>query len=125
MAQQPTSELRYSDQDLQEFREIIEKKLERAREDLDFYLTSLQERADNPDTKVKGLDDGTSSAENERLNTLANRQQKLIQHLENALIRIQNKIYGVCRETGELIPKARLRAVPHATLSVEAKNARG
>jgi len=124
MAQKTTAELRYSDEDLQEFRAIIEKKLERAQDDLEFYTTSLKSMADNPDAKVKGLDDGTGSAEIERLNTLAGRQQKLIRHLENALIRIENKIYGVCRQTGELIPKARLRAVPHATLSVEAKNAR-
>jgi len=116
--------LRYSDEDLAEFRAIIEKKLSRAQDDLDFYRESLTAMAESPEAKVKGLDDGTSSAEMERLNTLAARQQKLIQHLRNAMQRIESKIYGVCRETGELIPKARLRAVPHATLSVEAKMAR-
>lgn len=116
--------LRYSDDELQEFRALIEKKLARAQDDLDFYRESLAAMADSPEAKVKGLDDGTSSAEMERLNTLAARQQKLMQHLRNALQRIESKIYGVCRETGELIPKARLRAVPHATLSVEAKMAR-
>ena len=117
--------VRYSDEDLQEFRTLIEKKLRRAQSDLDFYKESLQEMAANPDAKVKGLDDGTSSAETERLNDLAGRQQKLIRHLEQALMRIDNKVYGICRETGSLIPKQRLLAVPHATLSMEAKMSRG
>lgn len=115
---------RYSDDDLEEFRAAIEKKLARARDDRDFYLDSIEQMAGGPETKVKGLDDGTSSSEVERLNTLAARQQKLIRHLESALIRIENKVYGVCRETGELIDKKRLMAVPHATLSVAAKMAR-
>ena len=117
--------LRYSDEDLEEFRAAIQTKLTRAQQDLDFYKDSLREMADNPDAKVKGLDDGTSSAETERLNDLAGRQQKLIRHLEQALTRIDNKIYGICRETGTLIPKQRLLAVPHATLSMEAKLSRG
>ena len=125
MGTNANSELRYSDEELSEFRAILEKKLSRAKDDFDFYLESLKEMADNPDSKVKGLDDGTISAENERLNTLASRQQKLIKHLEAALTRIENRSYGVCRETGVLIPKERLRAVPHATLSMEAKLARG
>jgi len=70
---------------------------------------------------VKGLDDGTGSAESDRITSMASRQQNLIQHLENAKIRIKNKVYGVCRQTGKLISKERLRAVPHATLSIEAK----
>lgn len=119
------SELRYSDEELNEFKIILEKKLSRAQDDFDFYLESLKEMADNPDAKVKGLDDGTVSVENERLNSLASRQQKLIKHLEAALTRIENRSYGVCRETGTLIPKERLKAVPHATLSMEAKLARG
>lgn len=116
--------LRYSDDELAEFRTLIEKKLARAQDDLDFYRDSLAALADSPEAKVKGLDDGTSAAETERLNTLAGRQLKLMQHLRNALQRIEGRVYGVCRQTGELIPKARLRAVPHATLSVEAKLAR-
>ena len=124
MTDAATVSTRYSDDDLQEFRAVIEKKLARAIDDRDFYLASLNEMADGPETKVKGLDDGTASAEVERLNTLAARQQKLIRHLEAALIRVDNKVYGVCRETGDLIPKQRLMAVPHATLSVEAKLAR-
>ena len=120
-----TTSNRYSDEELLEFRTLIEKKISRAQSDLDFYKESLQETADNPDSKVKGLDDGTGSAEIERLNDLAGRQQKLIRHLEQALTRIDNKVYGVCRETGNLIPKQRLLAVPHATLSMEAKMSRG
>jgi len=81
----------------------------------------LEEMADNPDAKIKGLDDGLGTMETEHINTLASRMQKHIQHLENAKIRIKNKVYGVCRETGKLISKERLRAVPHATLSIEAK----
>jgi len=115
---------RYSDQELEEFRVLIQNKLEEARKQLDFCLQQLDEMADNPDAKVKGLDDGTGTAENERLTTIASRQRKYIQHLENALLRIDNKVYGICRETGKLIPKARLMAVPHATLSIEAKENR-
>ena len=117
---------RYSDEELQEFEKLIDAKLEKAKEQLDFYLEQLEEQADNPDTKIKGLDDGIGTAESERLTSLAVRQRKLIQHLENAKIRIKNKIYGICRVTGKLISKERLRAVPHATLSIEAKqNRRG
>jgi len=115
---------RYSDEELEEFRKLIEEKLNMAKEQLDFYLNQLSDMADNPDSKIKGLDDGIGTAENERLSSMAARQRKHIQHLENALIRIQNKVYGVCRETGKLISKERLRAVPHATLSIEAKEKR-
>lgn len=115
---------RYSDEELEEFRSLIQEKLDKARDELKFYREQLSEIADNPDSKVKGLDDGVGTQENERLYTLASRQQKLIKHLENALIRIQNKVYGICRETGQLISKERLRAVPHATLSIAAKNSR-
>ena len=116
--------LRYSDAELEEFREVINRKLARAQDDLDFYVASAQEHAASPESKVKGLDDGTGTAEMERLQTLAARQQKLIQHLQNALARIDAKVYGVCRATGELIPKARLKVVPHATLTLEAKESR-
>lgn len=121
---QNAEKTRYSDEELEEFRALIQGKLDKARKELDFYLDQLSEMADNPDAKVKGLDDGIGTVENERLTSMASRQRKLIQHLENALIRIQNKVYGVCRETGKLISKERLRAVPHATLSIEAKNSR-
>ena len=112
---------RYSDAELAVFENLIVSKLESAQGQLEFYMTQLKEMAQNPDTKVKGLDDGHSTVESERLTTLAGRQRKLISHLDNALIRIKNKIYGVCRESGVLISKERLMAVPHATLSIAAK----
>lgn len=121
---QNAEKTRYSDEELEEFRVLIQEKLDKARKELDFYLDQLSDMADNPDAKVKGLDDGIGTAENERLTNMASRQRKLIRHLENALIRIQNKVYGVCRETGKLISKERLRAVPHATLSIDAKKSR-
>ena len=112
---------RYSNNELSEFQKIIEEKLIEAKKQLMFYKNQLSEMADNPDTKVKGLDDGLSTVENERLSSMALRMQKHIQHLENAKLRIQNKVYGICRVTGKLIAKERLVAVPHATLSIEAK----
>ncbi len=114
---------RYSDAELEEFDKLIDDKLIVAREQLEFYLKQLEDMAENPDNKIKSLDDGMSSLESERISSMAARQQKLLQHLENAKIRIKNKVYGVCRETGRLISKERLRAVPHATLSIEAKQA--
>ncbi len=112
---------RYSDIELKEFEDLIEGKLTESRKQLNFYISQLSESADNPDSKVKGLDDGIGTAENERMTTLAARLNKHIQHLENAKLRIQNKVYGICRVSGKLISKERLRAVPHATLSIEAK----
>lgn len=116
-----TEKTRYSDEELKEFETLIDEKLTKAKEQLNFYLTQLEELADNPDTKIKGLDDGIGSIESDRITAMASRQQNLIQHLENAKIRIKNKVYGICRGTGKLISKERLRAVPHATLSIEAK----
>jgi len=115
---------RYTDKELSEFDEIIMKKLAIANEQLDYYKTQLSELAENPDAKIKGLDDGLTTMESERITQMAARQKKLIQHLDNARIRIQNKVYGVCRESGKLISKERLKAVPHATLSIEAKQIR-
>ncbi len=112
---------KYSQEELEEFEAIIDKKLAVAKEQLAYYLNQLNELADNPDAKTKGLDDIAGSLETERLNQLAARQQKLVQHLENAKIRIKNGVYGICRATGKLISPARLRLVPHATLSIEAK----
>jgi DnaK suppressor protein len=112
---------RYNNKELLEFQRIIDEKLKEATKQLSFYKNQLTEMADNPDTKVKGLDDGMSTVENERLSTMALRMKKHIQHLENAKLRIQNKVYGICRITGKLIAKERLIAVPHATLSMEAK----
>lgn len=115
---------RYSETELNEFRELIQKKLTDARRIYEDYREQLRATAENPDSKARGLDDGTSTMENERLTILAARQKKHIRYLENALLRIQNKVYGVCRETGKLISKERLFAVPHATLSIAAKKKR-
>ncbi|MBR4962889.1 MAG: TraR/DksA C4-type zinc finger protein [Muribaculaceae bacterium] len=119
---------RYSDEELEEFKALINEKLEDARN----YYNSLKEaivNSDGNDTSdtsptFKVLEEGASTLNKEEAGQLAQRQMKFIQHLEAALIRIENKTYGVCRETGKLIPKERLRAVPHATLSVDAKNNR-
>ncbi len=115
---------RYRDEELEEFKTLINEKLQQAKTQLAFYEQQLKELAENPDIKLRGLEDGTGSVESERLITLAGRTKKHIQHLENALIRIKNKVYGICRSTGKLISKQRLRAVPHATLSIEAKETR-
>lgn len=115
---------RYSDAELQEFKELIDKKLESARAELKEYKDQLQKKSSDEsgtDYKVKGIDDSNIYAEKEYLNQMASRQAKFIDHLEKSLARINNKTYGICRETGKLISKDRLRAVPHATLSIEAK----
>ncbi len=116
---------RYSDEELNEFREIIEEKLVQARENLAMLLEAFSNDAnDLGDTSptFKVLEEGSSVYSKEENANMAARQQKFIKDLEAALIRIENKTYGVCRVTGELIPKERLRLVPHATLTVEAKN---
>ena len=119
------AELRYSDKDLKEFEALIHDKLASAREDLDQLQRSLSDRDDNSteDTAptFKMMEDGSETMSREETAQLAARQQKFIQSLENALLRIKNKTYGVCRVTNKLIPKERLRLVPHATLSIEAK----
>lgn len=112
---------RYTDAELREFEEIIDEKLAEAQKQLKFYLQQQKELAESPDSKLRGLDDATGTIENERIAQMTARMQKHIQHLENAKIRIKNKVYGICRETGKLISKERLRAVPHATLCIEAK----
>ncbi|NLR79308.1 TraR/DksA family transcriptional regulator [Chitinophaga eiseniae] len=119
---------RYSDSDLQEFRELIQKKLESAKKEL-IYLQGLITRKDEAGTddtenKYMSMEDGSGSQEREQLNQMASRQIQFIDHLEKAMVRIENKTYGICRVTGKLIDKARLRAVPHATLSIEAKLAK-
>lgn len=116
---------RYTDTDLQEFKSLILDKLSSAQEE----LLSLAKSMSNPNANgtddtagtYKTLEDGSATLEKEQLNQLAARQKKFIESLESALVRIENKTYGICRETGNLIPKERLRAVPHATLSMEAK----
>jgi len=116
---------RYSDAELKEFRELINDKLRTAREELRTLIDSLNQTAlngtDDTASSYKTLEDGSASLEKESINQLAARQRKFIENLENALFRIENKSYGICRVTGQLIPKERLRAVPHATLSMEAK----
>jgi len=121
-----TEKTRYSDSELEEFRLLIEEKLDNAKkeyEELRSYVSNLDGN-DITDTSptFKNLEEGASTLSKEASGQLAQRQMKFIQHLEAALVRIQNKTYGVCRETGKLIPKERLRVVPHATLTVEAKN---
>lgn len=117
--------VRYSDAELSEFRELISRKLEAARKELN-YLQGLITRkdemgGDNDDARYMTMEDGSVSMEREQLGQMASRQITYIDHLEKAAMRIENKTYGVCRVTGKLIDKARLRAVPHATLSLEAK----
>ncbi len=116
---------RYSDEELQEFKEIILKKLAKAKESYELYMSILTHKVDNSDEDTaptfKGVDDGYYEMGREEAARLAQRQLKFIRNLEKALIRIENKTYGICRETGKLISKERLRAVPHATLSIEAK----
>ena len=116
--------VRYSDEELAEFKELILEKLARARKDLELLNENVAGKGNNADDTAptfKLLEEGSSVLSKEENSQLAARQYKYIQNLENALIRIENKTYGVCRMTGKLIPKERLRAVPHATLSVEAK----
>jgi len=115
---------RYSDDELAEFEKIVSAKLNKSKEQLDFYMNQLAEMAHTGEAKVRGLDDGIGTAESERITSMAARLKKHISHLENAKIRILNKGYGVCRETGKLISKERLKAVPHATLSIAAKQNR-
>ncbi len=117
---------RYSDEELQEFKDIILDKLEKAQRDYDLLKSSITNSDGNDisDTSptFKVLEEGAATLSKEEAGRLAQRQMKFIQHLQAALIRIENKTYGICRETGLLIPKERLRAVPHATLSIDAKN---
>ena len=119
---------RYSDEELEEFRSIINDKLKLARRDYTEMMAQLTNANSNDvvDTSptYKALEEGSTTQSKEELIQMAQRQQKFIKGLEAALIRIQNKTYGIVRITGELIPKERLRIVPHATLSVESKNAR-
>lgn len=116
---------RYSEAELEEFKVLINEKLEAARREFE-NLRAAVTNADGNDTgdtspTFKNMEEGASTLSKEDAGRLAQRQMKFIQNLQAALIRIENKTYGVCRETGMLIPKERLRAVPHATLSIEAK----
>ena len=117
---------RYSDKDLEEFKSLIEEKIEKAKEDLDLLKSSYMNNGNNgtEDTSptFKAFEEGSQTMSKEANTQLALRQEKFIRDLKNALIRIENKTYGVCRVTGKLIQKQRLILVPHATLSIEAKN---
>lgn len=116
---------KYSEEELQEFETLITEKLEKAKTELAYIKETLSRRNDSGTDTTSGntkvLEDGADTAEKESLSQLAARQQKFISQLENALIRIKNGTYGVCVDTGKLIPKERLRAVPHTMHSIEAK----
>jgi RNA polymerase-binding transcription factor DksA len=116
---------RYSDVDLAEFRELITTKLESAKKELTYLHGMITRKGDmsgdESDNRYMTMEDGSLNMEREQLNQMASRQIDFIDKLEKAMIRIENKTYGICRVTGKLIEKARLRAVPHATLSMEAK----
>lgn len=118
--------VRYSDKELEEFRKIIEEKIKKAEHDLELiksaYMNDLNNGTDDTSPTFKAFDEGSQTMSKESNAQLAIRQEKFIRDLKNALIRIQNKTYGICRVTGKLINKERLKLVPHATLSIEAKN---
>ena len=120
-----TNRARYSDAELEEFRDIINKKLEQARLELNNLTAQISNPNDHGTDDTAGtfklLEDGSETLMKEEAGQLATRQKKFIEQLENALVRIENKTYGICRVTGKLIPKERLRAVPHTTQSIEAK----
>jgi DnaK suppressor protein len=117
---------RYTPEELQEFKVIIENKLDEARKDYDLLKSAFSNKGDNgtDDTSptFKLMEEGSDVLSKEETGQLAARQKKFIENLEAALVRIKNNTYGICRVTGKLIPKERLRVVPHATLSIEAKN---
>ncbi|MFY0651566.1 MAG: TraR/DksA C4-type zinc finger protein [Cyclobacteriaceae bacterium] len=120
---------RYSDEELKEFEALINEKLDKAHNELDYIKESITKSGDTGTDStfgnVKTLEDGADTAEKESLNQLAARQQKFITNLENALIRIKNGTYGICSESGKLISKERLRAVPHTTMSIASKLKQG
>ncbi len=118
--------LRYSDADLQEFRQLIQDKIDKAEKDLllikESFINDQNNGTDDTSPTFKAFEEGAETLSKEQNSILAGRQEKFVRDLKHALIRIQNKTYGICRVTGKLIPKERLKAVPHATLSIEAKN---
>ena len=117
---------RYSDSDLVEFKELIQQKIEKAEKDLmlirESFINDQNNGTDDTSPTFKAFEEGAETLSKEQNAILAGRQEKFVRDLKNALIRIQNKTYGICRVTGKLIGTDRLRAVPHATLSIEAKN---
>lgn len=126
MSTDTTKPVRYSDEDLTEFKVLIQEKIENAVKQLKNYRDAYKNGSanDTEDTSptFKSFDDGSSTLSKEANSQLAIRQEKFIRDLKNALVRIENKSYGICRVTGKLIQKERLKLVPHATLSIEAKN---
>ncbi|MBW7675072.1 TraR/DksA family transcriptional regulator [Chryseobacterium chendengshani] len=118
--------VRYNDSDLQEFKKLIKNKIEKAEKDLQLiresFINDQNNGTDDTSPTFKAFEEGAETLSKEQNSILAGRQEKFVRDLKNALIRIENKTYGVCRVTGKLIPKERLLAVPHATLSIEAKN---
>ena len=127
MAENSTEKVRYSDEELEEFKEIILKKLDDAQKDLELLRDQISHRDDHgtDDTgrTFNMMEDGSDTLSREEVAQLAARQEKFIQSLQAALVRIENKTYGICRVSGKLIAKERLRLVPHATMSIDAKNA--
>jgi len=117
---------RYSDADLQEFKAIIQQKIDKAEKDLallrESFINDQNNGTDDTSPTFKAFEEGAETLSKEQNAILAGRQEKFIRDLKHALIRIENKTYGICRVTGKLIDKERLKAVPHATLSIEAKN---
>lgn len=118
--------LRYSDAELKEFKELIQSKIAKAEKDLalinESFINDQNNGTDDTSPTFKAFEEGAETLSKEQNSILAGRQEKFLRDLKHALIRIENKTYGVCRVTGKLIPKERLMAVPHATLSIEAKN---
>ena len=119
--------LRYSDKDLAAFKELIEEKIANAEKDLKHFQGQIDysgnNSGDETGKKLGSMEDGSEALGREKIAQLAHRQRKFIQQLKAAIVRIENKTYGVCRQTGKLISKQRLNIVPHTTLSIEAKNA--
>ena len=119
-------QIRYSDADLAEFKALIQAKLEKAKNDLELiksaYMNDLNNGTDDTSPTFKAFEEGSETMSKEANSQLAIRQEKFIRDLKNALIRIENKTYGLCKATGKLISKERLKIVPHATMSIEAKN---
>ena len=117
---------RYGDADLQEFKEVIQAKIDKAEKDLmlirESFINDQNNGTDDTSPTFKAFEEGAETLSKDQNAILAGRQEKFVRDLKNALIRIENKTYGICRVTGQLIPKERLMAVPHATLSIEAKN---
>ncbi len=118
--------IRYSDADLAEFKELILKKIDKAQTDLDLiksaYMNDLNNGTDDTSPTFKAFEEGSETMSKEANSQLAIRQEKFIRDLKNALFRVENKTYGICKVTGKLISKERLKIVPHATMSIEAKN---